>query len=181
MRQPFAVPASMYSMKRSVMPVPRNARASGRISASFMPRFKTVLTLTGRPAARAARIPASTPETGNPTSLIDWKSSSVSASRLTVTRSSPAALSAGANRARSAALVVSATSTGVPSLVVRVLSLATSSSRCLRSSGSPPVRRSFFTPMPTNRRLRRKISSKVSSSVCARNFACAPYFSLGMQ
>ena len=46
---------------------------------------------------------------------------------------------------------------------------ATSTSRCLRSSGSPPVRRSLLTPWPTKRRAVRVISSNDNSEVWGRN------------
>ena len=51
MRQPFVAPTSMYSMKRSVTPVPRKWRASGTICCSLTPRLTTQLTLTGSPTA----------------------------------------------------------------------------------------------------------------------------------
>jgi hypothetical protein len=49
MFQPFVAPTSMYSMKRSVTPVPRKWRAIGTISLSLVPRLTTMLTLIGAP------------------------------------------------------------------------------------------------------------------------------------
>ena len=59
-RQPFVVPTSMYSMNRSVWPVPRKCAAISRIACSFRPRLITAFTFTGIPAAAAASIPSST-------------------------------------------------------------------------------------------------------------------------
>jgi hypothetical protein len=122
----------------------------------------TAFTFTGKPAAAAASIPSSTRETGKSTSFMAWKVSSSSASRLTVTRSSPAAASAFAFGASSEAFVVSVSS--APSGAS--LPISTSTSR--RTSGSPPVKRSFVTPRPTKTRATRSISSNESSSFRSR-------------
>ena len=50
----------MYSMKRSVWPVPRKCSASATMPASLTPRLTTAFTFTGRPAAAAASMPSST-------------------------------------------------------------------------------------------------------------------------
>ena len=137
-RQPFVAPTSMYSMKRTMWPVPRKRRAMSRTEPSFTPRFTTTLTLTGSPAAAAASIPSSTRATGKSTSFIARKTSSSSESRLTVTRVRPASASAFAFAASSAPFVVS-----VRSRSPSAASSATRSSRSRRTSGSPPVIRSF--------------------------------------
>src|SRR5438094_467162 len=90
-RQPFVEPTSMYSMKRRTRPEPRKCSASASTSPSFAPRLTTALTLTGSPAATAASIPSSTRCTGKSTSFMARNASSSSESRLTVTRSRPAA------------------------------------------------------------------------------------------
>jgi hypothetical protein len=58
---------------------------------------------------------------------------------------------------------------------------AISSSTPRRTSGSPPVMRSFSTPMAANVRASRSISSNVSSCSRRRNSNCLPKTSLGMQ
>ena len=136
----------MYSMKRSVWPVPRKCEAISRIECSFSPRLITAFTFTGSPAAAAASIPSSTRCTGKSTSFIARNVSSSSESRLTVTRSRPAAASAAAFGARSDAFVVSVSS--APSGASRAISRSTS----FRTSGSPPVSRSLLTPRPTKTR-----------------------------
>src|SRR6476646_1563991 len=80
----------MYSMKRSVCPRSLKNAAIGTIWSSFTPRLTTVFTLTGRPASTAASMPSSTRSTGKSTSLSARNVGSSSASRLTVTRHSPA-------------------------------------------------------------------------------------------
>src|SRR5437773_3156573 len=64
----------MYSMKRTMWPVPRKWRAIGTTLSSLTPRLTTMLILIGpSPAAAAASIPASTRSTGKPTSLTTAK------------------------------------------------------------------------------------------------------------
>ena len=159
----------MYSMKRSTTPVPRKCRAMGRIWLSLVPRLTTMLTLTGdRPACCAASMPASTSATGKSTSFMRRNTASSRPSRLTVTRSSPASRSERALRASSEALVVSVMSSLSPAGVRSAASCPISVSMPLRSSGSPPVRRSLCTPWATNSRASRVISSKLSSALCGR-------------
>jgi hypothetical protein len=122
----------------------------------------TAFTFTGKPSAAAASIPSSTRATGKSTSFIAWKVSSSSESRLTVTRSSPAAASAFAFGASSDAFVVRVSS--APSGASSAISRSTS----LRTSGSPPVSRSLLTPSPTKTDATRAISSNVSSSLRSR-------------
>ena len=77
----------MYSMKRTMWPLPLKWRAIGTISCSFMPRLTTMLILIGAsPAAAAASMPSSTFATGKSTSFIARNVASSSESRLTVTR-----------------------------------------------------------------------------------------------
>ena len=159
--QPLVCPTSMYSMKRRMWPLPLNRRAIGRISRSFTPRLTTMLILIGaRPASAAASMPSSTFATGKSTSFIARKIPSSRASRLTVTRDSPAILSSRALCPSSAPLVVS-----VRSMSPTSLSISTRRSRCLRNSGSPPVSRIFWTPCALKMRASRVISSKVRRSL----------------
>ncbi|MNV78698.1 hypothetical protein D3C71_1722040 [compost metagenome] len=169
MRQPLVAPTSMYSMKRSVVPVPRKWRAMGKISWSLVPRLTTMLTLMcDSPAACAASMPASTSATGKSTSFMRRNTASSRPSRLTVTRFRPASFSALALRASSDPLVVSVRSGASPSTVRSWASCATSASRFLRSRGSPPVRRILRTPCARKSFASRVISSKLSSAPCGR-------------
>ena len=86
----------------------------------------------------------------------------------TVTRFNPASFSDCAFFASSEPLVVRVRSSGAPLGVRNSASMPTSRSRFLRSSGSPPVRRSFSTPWATNRRAMRVISSNDKSDECGR-------------
>src|SRR5579872_421394 len=145
---------------------------------SFTPRLTTIFTLMGwSPARSAAAIPSSTWSTEKPTSFIAVKTLLSRESRLTVTRSSPAARSAAALRGSSEPFVVSVRSR-TPSMS---RSMATSRSISFRSSGSPPVSRIFSTPWATNRPVRRTISSKLSSSARGRKAKSRPNTSFGMQ
>ncbi|KAG0919236.1 hypothetical protein G6F32_016265 [Rhizopus arrhizus] len=89
-----------------------------------------------------------------------------SASRLTVTRVSPAAFKAAALRASTLPLVVRVRSSGRPSGVRNWASWPTRFSMCLRSRGSPPVRRIFSTPSCVKMPASRLISSNDSKSEC---------------
>ena len=169
MRQPLVWPTSMYSMKRSTMPVPLKCRAMGRISCALVLRLTTMLILIGpSPAACAASMPCSTSATGKSTSFMRRNTASSSPSRLTVTRCRPAALSDCALRASSEPLVVSVRSNCLPSGVRSAASCAIRPSTSLRSSGSPPVRRIFCTPCATNTLAIRVISSKDNKALCGR-------------
>ena len=58
-RQPFVVPTSMYSMKRTMTPVPLNRRTRSTIPSSLTSRRTTAFTFTGdSPASRAASMPS---------------------------------------------------------------------------------------------------------------------------
>ena len=59
---------------------------------------------------------------------------------------------------------------GRPLRVRSGASISTSLCTSLRSSGSPPVSRTFSTPWAMNTRVRRVISSKVSRSECGRKW-----------
>ncbi|ODV08586.1 MAG: hypothetical protein ABT20_11865 [Rubrivivax sp. SCN 70-15] len=133
------------------------------------------------PARSAASMPRSTSATGKSTSFMRRKIASSSASRLTVTRRSPARCSASALRSSSEPFVVSVMSSGSPSAVRSVASCSIRPSRWRRSSGSPPVSRSLVTPCATNSRATRVISSKLSSELCGRKVYCLSKTSLGMQ
>ncbi len=133
---------------------------------SFTPRRTTMLIFTGAsPASAAASMPSSTFATGKSASFMARKVASSSESRLTVTRSRPAALSARALAFSAEPLVVSVRS--VPGTASR--SMATRRSMSFLSSGSPPVRRIFSVPRPRKMRAMRTISSKVRISACGRN------------
>ena len=113
-----------------------------------MPRLTTMLTLTGaRPAASAASMPSSTSATGKSTSFIARNVASSSESSETVTRCRPASARRCAMRASSAPFVVSVTSLMPGSGARRAIS----SSTPRRTSGSPPVMRSFSTPIAGER------------------------------
>ena len=144
----------MYSMKRRTTALPycsRNQRAIGTISPSLTPRCTTILTFTGaKPAASAASMPASTSATGKSASFMRRKMVSSSASRLTVMRLRPASARDFAFFTRVEPFVVRVRSSGAPSGVRSAASWRISTSRCLRKVGSPPVRRSFFTPCAAN-------------------------------
>ncbi|MNL67285.1 hypothetical protein D3C87_1918520 [compost metagenome] len=101
-----------------------------------------------------------------PLSLMSWNMEASSASRLTVTRVSPAAFRSAALRASTLPLVVRVRSSGRPAGVRSAASWPTRFSRCLRSSGSPPVSRIFSTPNCVKMPARRLISSKDSSAEC---------------
>ena len=177
MHQPLVAPTSMYSMKRSVMPLPRKWRAMGKIWLTLVRRLTTILTLrpvnspltsSPKPASLAAAMPSSTSATGKSTSFISRNTASSRPSKLTVTRFRPASLSDLALRAKSDPLVVRVRSSGVPSGVLILASWSIKISRFLRSKGSPPVRRILRTPWATNTLARRVISSKFSKSPCGR-------------
>ncbi len=104
-------------------------------------------------------------ETGNPTSFIAMKRSSSSESSETVTLLNPASASASAFRASSAPFVVSVRSS-MPSMPAII---STRSSMSARSSGSPPVSRTFSTPRRVATPTTRAISSKVRRRSRARN------------
>ena len=97
------------------------------------------------------------------------------ASRLTVTRSSPAADSAGAYLGSRTPFVVIAISTSLNAII------EINSWRFLRSRGSPPVRRIFSTPRDTNIPAILSISSNVMISSRFMNGKSFPKTSLGMQ
>ncbi len=172
----------MYSMNRRMSPSERAQRARGSTESSFIPRRTTVLTLIGvRPASRAAVIPSSTFETGKSTPFIDPKTSSSSESSDTVIRCSPASASGPARDRSADPFVVSVRSTGSPSGVRIAASDEMSTGRSRRTSGSPPVIRSFPTPSSTKTRASRSISSNESTSSLGRNAKSRPKTSAGMQ
>ncbi len=168
----------MYSMKRTMCPVPLKCRAISTTACSFTPRCTTAFTFTGpSPASAADSIPSSTAATGKPTSFIFWNVGSSSASRLTVTRSKPAEASDLAFLTSNEALVVSVRSS-TPSTD---FSMPTSFSRSFRKSGSPPVILTFLTPRSAKSSTNRTISSKLSNWSRGRNSWSLPNSSLGMQ
>ena len=154
----------MYSMKRTMCPVPRKRRAMSSTWVSLTPRLTTMFTLIGAsPAAAAASMPSSTFATGKSTSFMARNVASSSESRLTVMRSEPLVV-----RVRSTAGSASR-------------SIATRRSMSLRNRGSPPVRRIFSVPMAWKARATRTISSNDRISACGRNAWSASKTSFGMQ
>ena len=169
MRQPLVAPTSIYSMKRSTTPECRKCWAMGTISPSLVPRLTTMLTLIGAsPTFCAISRPLSTSVTGKSTLFMRRKMASSRASRLTVTRCSPAFFNDWAFFASNDPLVVSVMSSGAPAGVCSLASISISTSRFLRSRGSPPVSRIFSTPWATKIFVSRVISSKLKSEVCGR-------------
>ena len=141
-----------------------------------------MLTFTGsRPASWAAAIPSRTFATGKSTPFIAEKTASSSESRLTVTRRRPASRSAAASFRRAEPFVVSVRSSSPPSGRRRAASIEMRTGRSRRTSGSPPVIRSFSTPSSTKARATRSISSKLSTSAFGRNAKSGPKISFGMQ
>ena len=126
-------------------------------------------------------MPSSTRDTGKSTPFMAPNTSSSSESRLTVIRCSPAS-ARGAARARSAdPLVVSVRSTLLSSVVRSGARVRISSGRSRRTSGSPPVMRSLWTPSPTKIEASRVISSNDSTCSLGRNAKSRPNTSAGMQ
>ncbi len=136
----------MYSINRNVIPSARQRAAIGRAAVSLTPCCSTVLTLTRNPQARAARMLSQMTcgSTGRPATALAMSGSS--ASRLTLTRSNPAACRAAASDPSARPLVVNARSSDGSS----PRRLATRTGRSLRRSGSPPVIRMLRTPRSTN-------------------------------
>ncbi len=85
-----------------------------------------------------------------------------SVSKLMFTRFSPACFSASIYLSKSRPFVVSAMS----EIPARPFTSPISFTRFLRTSGSPPVKRIFFTPSDSIIRTTLKISSSVSTSSC---------------
>ena len=141
-----------------------------------------MLILTGpRPASWAAAIPSRTFATGKSTPFIAANVASSSESRLTVTRCSPASRSGPASRRRADPFVVSVRSSGSPSGRRIAASIPIRTGRSRRTSGSPPVIRSFSAPSATNARASRSISSKLRTWSRGRNAKSGPKISFGMQ
>ncbi len=162
----------MNSMKRTVSPLSLPNSAKSTISSSLIPLIMTALILTGcRPASSAASIPSRT-RSSSSRRVNSRNRSGRSESRLMLMRFNPASARGFACMRNVAPFVVSAVST--PKRAKR----STSSGRCARTSGSPPVRR-----MPSNPkylmqiRANRSISSKERISSLGSH--CIP--SAGMQ
>ena len=153
-------PKGITSMKRTSQGRSRVSRASETTSSSLKPRTTTALIFIGsRPTASARAIPASTRST-RPPRVMRPNFCGSSVSRLTFTRRSPA-------RARSAARY----SSRIPFVVMersRIPGTApiapTRSTTAGRTVGSPPVRRTLFTPSSAAMRTSSSNSSSRSSS-----------------
>ena len=90
----FALPTSMYSMKRMAKPCSRENSTRGKISSSLTPRSTTAFNLIGlSPAALAAKMPSST-LFRSPRLVMRLNLSASKVSMLTLTRRKPARLSA---------------------------------------------------------------------------------------
>ena len=140
----------MNSIKRTTTSSSRAKRAKPSIWSSLKPRRSTQLILSGvSPAARAARMPLRTTGKLPGTRVIRSKIAASTASMLTVTRFSPAALSGPASDSSRWPLVVRARSSGSPAGVRMRASSSTSSTTPRRKSGSPPVSRTLVIPRPT--------------------------------
>ena len=164
MLQWVAPPTSMYSMKRTSAPTrPRVLDQVGQLVV-VDPAHDHGVELEPRPAARPDRRDALEHPGVRVAPGERRKRSARRVSRLTVTRWSPAARSAGACSASSTPLVVRARSRsrGLPA------SRRTSRSRSRRSSGSPPVRRTLSTPRSVKTSTSWAISSKVSTSLAGQ-------------
>ena len=156
----------MYSMKRTMCPLPRKCSTRSSTPSSLTPRMTTALILSdAKPARSAAAMAASTVSTSPRPPDIARNVFASSVSRLSVMRERPAVRSASTFSASRLPFVVIARS-DAPGIAA---SWRTSSGRSRRSSGSPPVRRSLRTPRPTKMRDRRSISSKRNRSALLRN------------
>jgi hypothetical protein len=98
-----------------------------------------------------------------------------------VTRCNPASRSGPASRRRADPFVVSVRSSAAPSGRRSAASIPISTGRSRRTSGSPPVTRSFSTPSSTKTVASRVISSNVRTSLRGRNAKSGPKISFGMQ
>ena len=117
----------------------------------------------------AASIPSRTFATGKSIPFIAPNTASSSESRLTVTRCSPAAASGPASARSADPFVVRVRSISPPSGRRIAASISIRCGRSRRTSGSPPVIRSFSTPSETNARAVRSISSKLRTWSRGRN------------
>ena len=169
----------MYSMKRTMCPLPRKCRAKSTIVWSLTPRCTTMLTFTGVSPARLPRsMPSSTRATGKSTSFIARKTVSSSESRLTVTRSSPASFSSPAISASREPFVVSVRSF-TPSISLEhrdELWQARAAASARRRSS-----RTFSTPCATKIRAQPRDLFECQDLAPARNSYSRPNTSFGMQ
>ena len=160
--------SGINSIKRTATSSSRANWANASTSPSLKPRSSTQFTFSGvSPASRAARTPATTCAKLPGTRVIRSKVAASTASMLTVTRFSPALRSGSAIFSSRCPLVVSARSSDSPCGVRMRASSCSISISPARSSGSPPVRRTFSMPSPTNNWMRRRYSSMRSSGYCA--------------
>ena len=136
-------------------------------SSSLKPFRATELILTRSPAFWAASMPRNT-WGRRPQRVISANFFSSSVSSETLMRRTPAAKRSSANRSSWLPLVVSVNSFSAPLSRCRdIPRKKVMISR--RTSGSPPVIRSLFTPNRTNAEHMRSSSSKVSNSFFGRN------------
>ncbi len=163
----------MYSMNRtSAFTAPAYSTRSTS-SSSFTPRMTTVSSLRpGQPSRATVSMPSST-RAWLLRRVRNRKRSGRNVSRLTVTRWRPAARRLAACSPSSTPLVVTARSRR------RGLSARsrTSWSRSRRRSGSPPVRRTLWTP----RSAKTSTSCAISSNVSTSSRGSQTYSSSGMQ
>src|SRR5260370_303799 len=137
----------MYSMNRTQTSFARAKSAKSATSSSFIPRITTQLIFGGgKPAAMAASIPSSTDFSASRLVML-LKVSGLRESQLIVRRLRPADLRAEARFLSPAPLLVIARSQSPGILDSRIINNSIS----FRTSGSPPVKRSFSTARPTKR------------------------------
>ncbi len=159
--QAWSASSGMNSMKRTSYGCSRANLANGSTSSSVKPRIATALTLIGWAWGKAAS--ASSPRSTRGSAsrrVIAKKRSCCSESIETLKRCTPASTSAAASRSSRKPLVVTERS----STVGICASIAASLGKSRRTSGSPPVRRTSWTPSSDSSVTSRVISSKLSTA-----------------
>ena len=149
------VPIGIASIRRRTNPCSMQKSIMSSISSSFTPRIATILIFIGvKPASFAAASPARIlSRTSRP--QIAATRSARRESRLTLTRRTPAAFNGAASACNRVALVLKDRSS-MPGIAA---SRAARSGKSRRTSGSPPVRRTRFSPRGAIMDIRRSISS----------------------
>ena len=154
-------PSGITSISVRSMPRPCAHSSSRGNSSPLTSLSATALILIFRPAACAASIPAST-WSNAPQRVMARNFSASSVSSETLIRRTPAAAIASAYLASCEPLVVKVSSSSAPEARCRASEL-TSVMMPRRTSGSPPVRRSFRTPRATKAAHKRSSSSRVKN------------------
>ena len=159
-------PIGMTSISVSAMPLPCAHSISEGISSSLRFFSATALILTARPAERAASMPPRT-LSRSPQRVMARNLAASRVSSETLMRRTPQSRNSPAKRASCEPLVVSVSSLSAPVSRWRD-SERTSDITLRRTSGSPPVKRSFRTPLAMNAEQSRSSSSSVSKSALGR-------------